>query len=285
MMNVDGLYSCTCTFYCQYKLVCNHMMIVLDPILHEMSSSDSEIVSLRELVDIKPIYIKVRQADQQILPLEEFIEREPIITQLMEADKVLNRNEKYKQAFEVFQRFAARTAQVGTAHFEKLMKIFVSFVKSAEQNDIDDYIRQHNFEKLFDTSFSTPPRSTRSSLRRSISHESSLNHQSIAHSLTASVRTPLRSPFTLVAVRNPIGRPKGSKKQTATSFHSPQPKRKACRQLHNLNIKKTVIEKTTTTTGVNITTHTTTTITEISTNSGETYNVGDNTLEDCEEED
>ena len=175
------------------------MMIVLEPILHEMSSSDSEIVSLRELVDIKPIYIKVRQANQQIMPLEELIEREPIITQLMEEDRVvLNRNQKYHQSLEVFQRFTARTAQVGTAHFEKLLKIFESLVKSAEQNDIDDYIRQHNFEKLFDTSFSTPPRSTRSSLRRSISHESSLNHQSIAsiaHSLTASSRTLLLNDY------------------------------------------------------------------------------------------
>ena len=198
------------------------------------------------------MYIKIRQTNQQIMPLEELIEREPIITQLMEEDRViLNRNEKYHKSLEVFQRFTARTAQVGTAqvgtaHFEKLLKIFESLVKSAEQNDIDDYIRQHNFEKLFDTSFSTPPRSTRSSLRRSISHESSLNHQSIAsiaHSLTASSRTPLRSPFTLVAVRNPIGRPKGTKKQTATSFHPPKPKRKACRQLHNLNINKTIIRQ------------------------------------------
>ena len=83
------------------------------------------------------------------------------------------------------------------------------------------------------------------------------------------------TPFKLNACVNPVGRPKGSQKQKATSFRPPKVKRKLINKLSSMKIKRSCL--TTTTTVTTTTTSKTTTLS--STNRDQL----DNTLSEIDE--
>ena len=93
--------------------------------------------------------------------------------------------------------------------------------------------------------------------------------QSASKSLTNSAAKS--TPFKLVACRNPIGRPKGTKKQTAVSYQPPKPTKRPANPVRNLRLRRAIIT-TTTTTSTTTTTYSTTVELEM-----------DNTLEGIEE--
>ena len=178
------------------------------------------IIPIKSFVSIKEMYYKEENYGQMVLPLIEQIEREPIISQIINSDGVVDdRHNKYVQ---VFHRFTSRAAQIGTHQFNKIFNVFKSLVEHAEQNKIDDYMKNHNHnfvdQDLALANNRTPCRSISINFteRSIISATKSLS--STMHSMSSPMHS--MSPFTLVACRNPVGRPKG-RVQAATSFRPP----------------------------------------------------------------
>ena len=156
----------------------------------------------------------------------------------------MDSTEKYNKSLAVFNRFTSRSSQIGTNQFNKFLNVFELLVESSENNDLDAFLKKHNFEskennELSIINFSTPSKNT--------SQISEKTLESINSSLLSSA-SKTSTPFKLIACKNTVGRPKGTLKNTATSFKPPKTKRKAKKTLNNLLITSTQITSTTTTT-------------------------------------
>jgi hypothetical protein len=238
------------------------MLIILEEIIPKFD----ELLNVADLVDIKRLYVK--QLDKA--PSSNVIEEDPVVIQTI-SQRPMNSNAKYNAANSVFQRFSARVTQEGTENFNMAMQIFTMLTESLEQNKIKELYDRlnpvHNEIDQYTTSI--PTTSTACTPKRP--------------TVTNIVQTPTTEnnspcPFKLVHCTNPVGRPKGSRLCSATSFKLSSIKRKAISALSKVNSKRTRSSSKTTKTTTKTTTTTTTTTTTIT-----EINEQDKTLDDIEE--
>ena len=63
---------------------------------------------------------------------------EPLVTQAIKStNEALDSRQKYNISLPIFQRFTARSSQIGTENFKKMLAVLV---EASEENKLDEFI-------------------------------------------------------------------------------------------------------------------------------------------------
>jgi len=133
----SGQYQCDCRFYSQNHLVCAHILIIISA-MYDQFMPDTRF-SLEEIVSIKQMYLRKDFDVEQYQFQATYVVEEPLVTQAIKSTQnMLNANQKYHRNLESFQRFNARTAQIGADQYDKMIRLWDLITESSEQNNLDN---------------------------------------------------------------------------------------------------------------------------------------------------